>query len=60
MNPEAATDGPFICVNNSEAKLLNLDAGNNFEGAQVNMAVHDCEVGKLPAIVLRGALANAS
>jgi parallel beta-helix repeat protein len=60
VNPEAATDGPFICVNNSEAKLLNLDAGNNFEGAQVNMAVHDCEVDKLPAIVLRGALANAS
>ena len=56
VNPDKTTPGALICVKNGDAELLNIDAGNDFAGAGVNMAAHDCEVEKLNAIELHGPL----
>ncbi len=58
VNPEKAADVAVICVQNGDAQLLNIDAGNEFAGANVDMSAHDCEVEKLAAIELTGSLAG--
>ncbi len=45
-----------ICVNNGEAQLLNIDAGNQFASPTLDMAAYQCVVEKLPAVVLSGDL----
>jgi len=58
VNPEKAPELAVICVQNGDAQLLNIDAGNEFAGAAVDMSAHDCEVEKLAAIELSGSLAG--
>jgi parallel beta-helix repeat protein len=51
-NPEKAGADYAICVNNGEAVLLNVDAGNNYENVSTDMAGHSCDHDKLTEIVL--------
>jgi parallel beta-helix repeat protein len=57
VNPEKTAQSALICVQNGDAQLLNIDAGNDFAGAGVDMATHACEIEKLSAITLSGDLA---
>ena len=52
VNPEKDPALAVICVNNGDAELLNIDAGNKFANAAVDMSSHDCEVEKLAAVAL--------
>ena len=51
-NPDKADGEHAICVNNGEAVLLNIDAGNNYENVSTDMAAHSCDHQKLAEIVL--------
>lgn len=53
-NPEKADADSAICVNNGDAVLVNVDAGNNYENVSTDMAGHSCEHEKLAGIVLPG------
>jgi parallel beta-helix repeat protein len=54
VNPDKPADLAVICVNNGDAQVLNIDAPNELANPTVNMAAHQCEVQKLPAVVLGG------
>ncbi len=54
-NPEKTGPEYAICVQNGDAVLLNVDAGNNYENVTVAMDAHDCSHEKLPEITLVGA-----
>ena len=41
-----------ICVDNSQAKIVNIDAANNYENVNKSMRPHHCLLSKLPAITL--------
>ena len=41
-----------ICVDNSQAKIVNIDAANNYENVNKSMRPHHCLLPKLPAITL--------
>jgi parallel beta-helix repeat protein len=58
VNPEKPSELPVICVQNGDAQLLNIDAGNDFAGVNVEMSAYDCEVEKLAAVELSGSLAG--
>jgi parallel beta-helix repeat protein len=51
-NPEKASGDYAICVNNGDAVLLNIDAGNNYEHVSTDMAAHRCDHKKLAEISL--------
>jgi len=51
-NPEKADPAHAICVNNGDAILLNVDAGNDYESVSVDMSGHSCDHEKLSEIVL--------
>lgn len=52
VNPKNDGKTPAVCVDNGDAQLLSIDAGNNFANAGVDMARHDCSVPKLQPIEL--------
>ena len=54
VNPEKDGETPVICVDNGDAQLLSIDAGNEFANAGVDMAQHACTVPKLQPIELAG------
>ncbi len=54
VNPEKAADIEVICVNNGDAQLLSVDAGNNYANAGMVDAVQGCTIGKLAAVDLDG------
>ena len=58
VNPKKAVNLALICVQNGDSELLNIDAGNDFKGAGIDMSAHDCTIDKLPAVNLRGPLAS--
>jgi parallel beta-helix repeat protein len=60
VDPNKPADKPVICVNNGDAQLLNIDAGNEFSNPSLDMSAYECAVEKLPAITLAGALASTS
>ncbi len=41
-----------ICVDNSQAKIVNIDAANNYKNVNKSMRPHHCLLRKLPAITL--------
>ncbi|MEM7079540.1 MAG: parallel beta-helix domain-containing protein [Pseudomonadota bacterium] len=54
VNPEIATEA-IICVNNGNAQLLSIDAGNEFANPGVDMERYNCTVDKLAPITLAAA-----
>jgi parallel beta-helix repeat protein len=52
VNPNNDESVKTICILEEDAELLNIDAGNEFKNAAVNMASHRCELPKLEAINL--------
>ena len=52
VNPENKDHRAIICVDNGEAQLLSIDAGNQFANPGVDMQKHDCSITKLQPIVL--------
>lgn len=52
VDPERASDRPIICVDNGDAQLLSIDAGNEFANAGVDMQRHQCTVEKMLPIEL--------
>ncbi|MEM8767170.1 MAG: parallel beta-helix domain-containing protein [Pseudomonadota bacterium] len=51
-NPEKSGPEYAICVQNGDAILLNVDAGNNYENVSMAMDAHDCSHENLPEITL--------
>lgn len=54
----ALPDDMRLCVQNGEAKVLNVDGPNNNKSPRIVDDGHDCALEKLPAITLTGALAE--
>ena len=54
IDPNKPEEKQVICVANGDALLLNIDAGNEFENAGVDMQKHNCTVAKLAPIELTG------
>ena len=52
VNPNNDESVKTICILEEDAELLNIDAGNEFKNAGVNMSSHRCELPKLEAINL--------
>ncbi len=52
VNPEKPAELNVICVQNGDSELLNVDSGNEFANAGIDMSQHDCEVDKLAPIQL--------
>lgn len=58
---EAENDTPVLCVQNGDAQVLNVDGPNGNKNPRiVDDGTHDCEVEKLPAVILTGPLAESS
>ena len=51
-NPNNEPGTQVICVNNGDAELLSIDAGNEYANPGVDMAAHQCEVAKLSPVTL--------
>ncbi len=51
-NPEKTDPAFAICVNNGDALLVNVDAGNNYQNVSIDMTNHTCDHEKLSAISL--------
>lgn len=51
-NPEKMDEAFAICVDNGEAVVFNIDAGNEYQNPGVDMAAHACAHAKLSEIVL--------
>ena len=54
VNPENDGKIPAVCIDNGEAELLSIDAGNEFANAGVDMQRHNCSLPKLQPIELAG------
>ncbi|MGI9273978.1 MAG: parallel beta-helix domain-containing protein [Endozoicomonas sp.] len=50
INPERKDPSPVLCVDNGEAKVVNVDAGNGFKNVTTDMSAHHCSLPKLAAI----------
>lgn len=56
---EALEDGdPVICVQNGDAKVVNVDGPNGNKNARIADGEHDCTLEKLPPVTLTGPLAE--
>ena len=51
---ETRDNAPVLCVKNGESLVLNIDAKNEFKNPSSVMTKHDCELPKLPGVVLAG------
>lgn len=51
---ETRGDAPVLCMKNGESLVLNIDAKNEFKNPSSAMTKHDCELPKLPGVVLTG------
>lgn len=51
-NPARDENLAIICVAQSQAKVLNIDASNQFSDPRVDMAQHDCPIEKLSPVTL--------
>lgn len=54
FNPEKTGPAYAICVNNGDAVLLNVDAGNDSANVTVDMTAHSCDHEKLAPVILAG------
>lgn len=53
-NPEGSQGSQIICVQNGDAELLSIDAGNEFANPGIDMTQHDCQVELLKPVELAG------
>jgi parallel beta-helix repeat protein len=58
INPDRTDDTPVLCVQNGDAKIVNLDGPNGNKNPHIADGEHDCTLAKLPAVVLTGPLAE--
>ncbi|GJL92723.1 parallel beta-helix domain-containing protein [Hyphococcus sp.] len=59
VDPALAGPGDVLCVQNGEAKVLNVDGPNDNKNPRiVKDGTHDCAFEKLPAVALTGPLAE--
>ncbi len=59
MDPEASGPQDVLCVQNGEAKVLNVDGPNGNKSPRIaEPAIHDCAFEKLPAVELTEPLAE--
>lgn len=59
MDPDASGPQDVLCVQNGEAKVLNVDGPNDNKSPRIDEAgVHDCSFEKLPVVALTGPLAE--
>ena len=56
VHPERTGGEYAICVNNSDAQVLNIDGANGSANARIDTAPHQCEHNKLPAVTLPAAM----
>lgn len=54
VNPEKSEPAYAICINNGDAVMLNIDAGNDSANVTMDMTGHTCDHEKLAPIVLAG------
>lgn len=54
VNPEKSGPEHAICINNGDAVMLNIDAGNDSANVTMDMAGHTCDHEKMAPIVLAG------
>jgi parallel beta-helix repeat protein len=54
-NPEKGGPEHAICVNNGDAMLINVDAGNDYANVSVDMTAHSCDHEKLSPVTLAAA-----
>ena len=54
VSPENDGKIPAVCIDNGDAELLSIDAGNEFANAGVDMQRHNCNLPKLQPIELAG------
>lgn len=59
INPELPGEPDVICVDNGDAQLLSIDAGNNFAMPGIDMPRHACNLPRLAPVILLPALAEA-
>ena len=52
VNPEADASAKVICVQNGDAKLLSIDAANEFAQPSDDMSAYACELDKLTEVQL--------
>ena len=52
VDPNKPEGREVICVDNSDAKLLNIDASNEFANPTMDMAPYECQIEKLAPIEL--------
>lgn len=52
VHPERQSSEQVICVQNSSAQVLNIDAANGSINPRIESALHDCEHPRLQAVVL--------
>lgn len=55
-HPDRLSAEYAICVDNGNAQVLNIDAGNNNANPRVDMSSHQCQHEKLAAVVLPAGL----
>ncbi|MBA59052.1 MAG: hypothetical protein CMQ40_07750 [Gammaproteobacteria bacterium] len=52
VNPETEPGISAICIDNGDAQILSIDAGNEFANAGVDMSQYNCEILKLEPVEL--------
>jgi parallel beta-helix repeat protein len=57
-HPDRQSPEYAICVDNGDARVLNIDAANNNANPRIDMSTHQCQHEKLAAIVLPTGMAN--
>ena len=59
VDPALGGPGDVLCVQNGEARVLNVDSPNDNKSPRIaDDGVHDCAFEKLPAVELTGPLAG--
>ena len=52
MTNPASTGSQVICIQNGDSKIFNLDLPNEFKDPRIDELSHDCELSKLPEVIL--------
>ncbi|MHA7871535.1 MAG: parallel beta-helix domain-containing protein [Hyphococcus sp.] len=58
VNEDRENEAPVLCVQNGEAKVVNVDGPNGNKNPRIADGEHDCALEKLPAVTLTGPLAE--
>lgn len=58
INESRADPRPVLCVQNDDAKVVNVDGPNGNKNPRIADGEHNCSLEKLPPVVLTGSLAE--